>query len=81
MYLCHFPSSNIFRYSFVDFWMTEYIFGYLFVNSLKSEYFQIFALNLILIFACFCLMNNENLGLIYASNKHLAPGATMPPLV
>ena len=24
-YSCHFPSRNIFRYSFVDFWTTEYI--------------------------------------------------------
>ena len=24
-YLCHFPSSDIFGYSFVDFWTTEYI--------------------------------------------------------
>ena len=24
-HLCHFPSTNIFGYSFVDFWTTEYI--------------------------------------------------------
>ena len=24
-YMCHFPSMNIFGYSFVDFWTTEYI--------------------------------------------------------
>ena len=24
-YLCHFPSTNILEYSFVDFWTTEYI--------------------------------------------------------
>ena len=25
LYLCHFPITNIFGYSFVDFWTTEYI--------------------------------------------------------
>ena len=25
LYSCHFPSTNIFGYSFVDFWTTEYI--------------------------------------------------------
>ena len=33
-YSCHFPSTNIFGYSLVDFWTTDY----LFVNSKNFEY-------------------------------------------
>ena len=69
LYLGHFPILNMFGFSFEDFWTAEYIL--IFVYSWKYKYFQIFSLNLILIFACLCLMNNDNLGLIYASNKHL----------
>ena len=68
MSLCHFPSSNMFIYSFVDFWTTEYI--QIFRNSWKYEYFHIFALKIILILACIRLITNKNLGIIYASKKH-----------
>ena len=36
LYLCHFPSTNIFGYSFVDFGQST-IFRYLFVNSKKNQ--------------------------------------------
>ena len=37
-YLCHFPSSNIFGYSFVDFWTTKYI-RIFFCKFLKIQIF------------------------------------------
>ena len=48
-YLCHFPSTNIFRYSFVDFWTTEYIRIFvckfskirLYLNICSEPYFDI----------------------------------------
>ena len=52
LYACHFPSTNIFGYSFVDFWTTEYI--------------QIFAQNLILIFDYLFLMKKVYLDIPYA---------------
>ena len=58
LYSCHFPSTNIFGYSFVDFKHPN-IFEYLFVNSQKSEYFGIFAQNLILIFDYLFLMKKS----------------------
>ena len=56
-YSCHFPSTNIFKHSFVVFWTTEYI--RIFVRKFsKIEYIQIFAYNLILIFVY--LFNEKN---------------------
>ena len=48
-YSCHFPSTNIFRYSFVDFWTTEYIRIFvrkfskirLYLNICSEPYFNI----------------------------------------
>ena len=48
-YLCHFPSTNIFGYSFVDFWTTEYIQIFvckfskirLYLNICSESYFNI----------------------------------------
>ena len=57
-YLClrHIPSLNIFRYSFVDFWMTVN-FWIFFCKFLKILVFLVFPLSLILIFACLCPSN------------------------
>ena len=52
LFLCHFPSMNIFGYSLVDFWTTKYIL----IFVCKFEYILIFAQNLILIFAYLSLM-------------------------
>ena len=46
------------------------ILAYLFLKSVKSEYVRKFAPNLVLVFACLCLMNNVYLDLVWASNKY-----------
>ena len=55
LYFCHFPSTNIFGYPFVDFWTTEYIqiFGRKFLKI--QIYFNI-CKSLILIFVYIFLM-------------------------
>ena len=58
LYLCHFPSTNIFEYSFMYFLTTKYRYEYLFANTWKSKYIWIFPQNLILIFANLILMKN-----------------------
>ena len=48
-YSCHFSSTNIFRYSFVDFWTTEYIKIFvrkflkirIYLNICSEQYFNI----------------------------------------
>ena len=65
LYSCYFPSTNIFKYSFVDLWTTKYI--RIFVRKLsKFEYILIFAQNLILIFNYVFFMKKVNLDIIYA---------------
>ena len=49
LYSCHFPDTNIFGYSFVDFWITEYIRIFvrkfskiqLYLNICSESYFNI----------------------------------------
>ena len=65
MYACHIPSLNIFRYSFVDFWETEYI--QIFVcKSLKVQIYLNLNLNSIPILDYLFLMKQVNIGIIYA---------------
>ena len=55
LYSCHFPSTNIFGYSFVDFWTTEYILIFV-CKFLKIRIYLNICKSLILIFAYLFLM-------------------------
>ena len=43
LYSCHFPRTNIFGYSFVDFWTTEYIWIFVCKFSKIRIHFNIFS--------------------------------------
>ena len=61
LYLYHSPSTNIFGYSFIDFWTTENTKYCIFSNICFELYYNI---------CLSCLLNNESLGILHASNKH-----------
>ena len=64
-YSCHFLSTNILGYSFVDFWTTKYI--QIFVcKFLKIQIYFNICSNLILVFAFLFLIKKKNIDIINA---------------